>query len=175
MRASFLLCLAGLLLFSGCANYHLGTSGQVSFHTLYVAPVVNESNAPQVVAIVSTQLREAFLHDSRVVLVNTPEEADATLTVRLVKYGRDAQTSQSGDTGLTRKFDVTLDAEATLRDNRNHKPIFENRKLQATRQIFTDNQNGPGTGQQLQAEYQNIPLLAERLAKSIRGAALDVW
>ncbi len=170
MRAYLLLCLTGVLLLSGCANYHLGTGGKVSFHTLYVAPVVNEnSNLPQAVAIVSTQLREAFLHDARVILVNTPEEADATLTVHLVKYERYAQTRLTTDTGLARKFDITLDAEATLRDNRDNKLLFAKRKVQATRQIFTDN------GQQLQAEYQNVPLLAETLAKNVLGATLDVW
>ncbi len=169
MRAYFLLCLTGILLLSGCANYRLGTGGQLSFRTLYVAPVVNQSNLPQAVAVVSTQLREAFLHDGRVILVNTPEEADATLTVRLVKYGRDAQTRQTNDTGLTRKFDITLTAEASLRDNRNNKALFEKRKVEATRQIFTDN------GQQLQAEYQNVTVLAEALAKNVRGATLDVW
>lgn len=168
MRAYFLLCLTGVLLLSGCANYRLGTGGQVSFRTLYVAPVVNESNAPQTVAIVSTQLREAFLHDSRVILVNTPEEADATLTVHLLKYSREGQTRQTVDTGLVRKFDVTLDAEATLRDNRNNKLLFDKRKVQATRQVFVDSG-------QLQAEYQNIPLLAETLAKNVLGASLDVW
>jgi len=168
MRAYFLLCITGVLLLSGCANYRLGTGGQVSFRTLYVAPVVNESNAPQTVAIVSTQLREAFLHDSRVILVNTAEEADATLTVHLLKYSREGQTRQTVDTGLVRKFDVTLNAEATLRDNRDNKLLFEKRKVQATRQIFVDSG-------QLQAEYQNIPLLAETLAKNVLGATLDVW
>lgn len=170
MRASFLFCLIGALLLSGCAHYRLGTGGEVPFHTLYVAPVVNEnSNLPQAVAIVSTQLREAFLHDSRVILVNTPGEADATLTVHLVKYGRSAQARQTNDTGLARKFDITLDAEATLVNNKDHKPIFTDRKIRAVRQIFTDN------GQQLQAEYQNVTLLAETLAKNVRSAALDVW
>jgi hypothetical protein len=64
---------------------------------------------------------------------------------------------------------VTLNAEATLRDNRDNKLFFEKRKIQATRQVFTDN------GQQLQAEYQNVPLLAETLAKNVLGATLDVW
>ena len=168
MRAYFLLCITGVLLLSGCANYRLGTGGQVSFRTLYVAPVVNESNAPQTVAIVSTQLREAFLHDSRVILVNTAEEADATLTVHLLKYSREGQTRQTVDTGLVRKFDVTLNAEATLRDNRDNKLLFEKRKVQATRQVFV-------YSGQLQAEYQNIPLLAETLAKNVLGATLDVW
>ncbi|MFA6960220.1 MAG: LptE family protein [Opitutaceae bacterium] len=174
MRAFLLVCLTVLFL-SGCSNYHLGTGGQVSFHTLYVAPVVNEAGVPQAVAIVSTQLREAFLHDARVVLVNTPEEADATLNVRLVSYGRKVKTHESFDTGLARNFDVTLNAEATLTDNHSRKPIFENRKAQAVREVFADNQSGIGTSQQLQAEYQTIPLLAETLAKNIRGITLDIW
>lgn len=175
MRAYLLLCLAGLLLFTGCSNYRLGTGGTRTFRTIYVAPVVNEAGIPQSVAIISTQLREAFLRDPRVLLVNTPEDAEAVLTVRLVRYGRDTQTLRTTDTGLARKFDVSLDAEATLRDTRDNKLIFENRKVKAVRQIFTDDQAGPGTSQQLQAEYQNIPLLAETLAKNTLGATLDTW
>ena len=168
MRA-FFLCLAGLLLLSGCSNYRLGTGAELKFHTIYVAPLVNESQAPQAVAIVSTQLREAFLRDARVILVNTPAEADVTLTVHLVRYFRDVETRQSNDTGLARKFDETFEAEATLVDNRDKKVIFDKRKVQAVRQIFTDN------GQQLQAQYQNVPLLAETLAKNVVSATLDVW
>ncbi len=168
MRAYLFLCLAGLLLFSGCANYRLGTGGQPTFSTLYVAPVINDTQSPQTVAIVSTQLREAFLNDPRIILVNTPEEADATLTVRLVRYRRDVQTALRNDTGLARKFDITLDAEASLRDNRDNKTLFDKRKVQAVRQVFTDSG-------QLQAEYQNIPLLAEVLARNVVSATLDVW
>lgn len=169
MRATLFLCLAGLLFLSGCANYRLGSGGEIGFRTLYVAPVVNEAGAPQTVAIVSTQLREAFLRDPRIILVNTPAEADATLHVRLVGYDRQEQTAMRNDTGLARKFDITLNAEATLRDNRDNKLLFENRKVQAVRQVFTDR------GQQLQAEFQNIPLLAEVLARNVVGATLDVW
>jgi hypothetical protein len=167
MRAFLFLGLIGLLL-SGCSNYRLGTGTELSFRTLHIAPVVNESNLPQSVAIVSTQLREAFLHDPRVILVNTPDEADAVLTVTLVSYGRDSQVSQTADTGLTRKFDVALDAEVTLRDTGDNKPVFENRKVQAVRQVFVDRG-------QLQAEYTNVPLLAEELARKVRAATLDIW
>ena len=168
MRVLSLLCLTALFL-SGCSNYRLGTGSDLSFKTIYVAPVVNESNMPQVVAIISTQIREAFLHEPRVILVNSADEADVTLSVTLVKQTRQTQTRQTVDTGLTRKFEITLDAEATLRDNRSNKDIFKDRKLQAVRQVFTDG------GQQLQAEYQNVPLLAESLAKSVVGATVDVW
>jgi len=171
MRASFFLGFIGLLFFTGCANYQLGTGGKVSFRTLYVAPVVNESNLPQAVAIISTQLRESFLQDSRIILVNTPEEAEATLSVRPLTYGRTGKTGRHDDTGLARNFDVTIEAEASLRDNRDNRDnhfIFENRKASASREVF-------GDSGQLQAEYNNVPLLAEILAKNIRGATLDTW
>lgn len=168
MRASLFFGLFSLLLLSGCANYQLGTGGKVSFRTLYVAPVVNESNLPQAVAIITTQLRESFLHDPRIILVNTPEEADATLTVRLLKYGRTGKTGRRDDTGLARNFDVTLEAEASLRDNRDNLFLFENRKAAASRETF-------GDSGQLQAEFNNVPLLAEILAKNIRSATLDTW
>jgi len=120
MRASLVFGLLGLLLFSGCAHYRLGTGATLSFRTLYVAPIINQSNLPQSVTIISTQLREAFLRDSRIILVNTPEEADATLTVRLLNYSRAGKTGLRDDTGLARNFDVSVEAEASLRDNRDH-------------------------------------------------------
>ncbi len=164
----FLFCLAGILALSGCAHYHLGSGGKPAFKTLYVAPVVNASNLPQAVAVVSTELRESFLRDGRVALVNSADEADAILTVRLTKYGRSVTAGQSTDTGLARKFDVTLSAEASLRDNRSGKFLFEKRPVEAVRQIYTDSG-------QLQAEYQTVPLLAETLAKNVLSATLDVW
>jgi Lipopolysaccharide-assembly len=168
MRAYLFLSLLGILGLSGCANYHLGTSGHISFRTLYVAPVVNDSYLPQAVAPISTELREAFLHDSRIILVNSAEEADATLTVRLLKYRRAGKSSNNNDTGLARNFDVSVETEVSLRDNRDNHFIFENRKIDASREVF-------GDSGQLQAEFQNVPLLAETLAKQIRSATLDTW
>jgi len=167
MRA-FFFCLVSLFALSGCANYHLGSGGKLTFQTLYVAPVVNESKLPQSVAVVSTGLREAFLNDSRVTLVNSADQADAILTVKLLKYSRTVTASQSNDTGQARKFDVTLEAEASLRDNRQNKFLFEKRKVEAVREVFTDSG-------QLQSEYNTVPLLAETLSKNVLNATLDVW
>ncbi len=167
MRA-LLFCIVGLFTLSGCANYNLGSGGKLTFQTVYIAPVVNKSNLPQSVAVFSTGLREAFLKDGRVSLVNTADQADVTLTVKLLKYSRASTASQSTDTGLARKFDVTLEAEASLRDNRQNKFLFEKRKVEAVRQVFTDSG-------QLQAEYQTVPLLSETLSKNVLSATLDVW
>ena len=165
----------GLLLFVlcigvGCSYYQLGTgtSGKLTFRTLYLEPVENKTLLPQARALVSTQLREAFARDARITLVNSSEAADATLAVTITAYRRDVLTVREGDTGLARKFNVTLATIATLRDRRGHKILFENRPIEVQREVFTDSG-------QLQSEYQTLPLLAESLASKVTHAALDVW
>lgn len=154
---------------AGCSHYRLGTGGgQLAFRTLYVQPVENKTMLPQASALLSTQLRQVLLRDGRVTLVNSPESADATLSVVIHDYHRDVAAVREDDTGLARKFNLVLAARCTLRDNRASKPIFSDRNLTAIREGFTD-------GGQLQSEYQTLPLLAESLSGKIAHAALDVW
>ena len=160
-------CLA-LLAAGGCGNYHLGTGAGPGFSTLHVEAVKNKTLVPQAQAIVSTQLRANFARDARVQLVNAPAGAEAVLSVVLTGYRRDVITVREGDTGLARKFNETLDATCTLRDQRTGKVVFENRPLSAVREVFTDSG-------QLQAEYQTLPLLAELLAAKVTHAVLGGW
>jgi hypothetical protein len=165
---TFSFCAAILCFANGCANYQLGTEGKLSFSTLYVEPVENKTTLPQSRAILSTQIREAFAKDGRVTLVNSAAEADATLHVTIRDYHRDVASVRESDTGLARKFTLTLGVACTLRDNHSGKDLFVDRHVNAQRDAFTD-------GGQLQSEYQTLPLLAEALAKKITHATLDVW
>lgn len=167
-RLPFFCLLAVGLGLAGCAHYQLGTEGKLAFATLYVEPVANKTLMPQAQAIVSTQLREAFLKDGRVTLVNSAAEADATLTVTIKDYHREMTVAREDDTGLARKFDVTLGTVCTLRDNRAGKDLFTRRTVAVHRDVFTDSG-------QLQAEYQMLPVLAETLAQKISHTVLDVW
>ena len=167
IRIALMTCLGALAL-AGCGHYQLGTGGKAAFGSVYIAPVQNRSEFPQAAAIVSQRIREAFLQDGRVRLADSPDHADAVLTVTLVKYHRDPGAVEANDTGLARKFNLYLNATATLRDGHTGKAMFENRALEAQREIFTD------SGQQL-AEYDAGPLLAGKLAESALHAALDVW
>ena len=155
----------------GCVAEKLarvGAAGKLAFQTLYLEPVENKTLLPQARALLSTQLREAFARDGRVTLVNTPESADATLAVTITSYRRDVQTVREGDTGLARKFNLTLATTVTLRDRKANKALFENRPISVQREAFTDSG-------QLQSEFQTLPLLAESLAAKVTHAALDVW
>lgn len=160
--------LALALLCAGCGHYQLGTAGKLTFRTLYIEPVENRTLLPQSRALLTTQIRETFARDQRVTLVNSPEVADATLAVTITSYRRDVLTVREGDTGLARKFNLILATSATLRDRRTGKILFENRPIEAQREVFTDSG-------QLQSEYQTLPLLAETLAGKLSHAVLDVW
>jgi hypothetical protein len=167
-RPTALLFACLLVGLAGCSHYQLGTEGKPAFATLYVEPVANKTLLPQAQAIVSTQIRDAFLKDDRVTLVNSPADADATLSVTINDYRRDVTAAREDDTGLARKFSLTLGTVCTLRDNRNGRQLFEKRAVVVHRDVFTDSG-------QLQSEYQMLPLLAEALAAKLRGTVLDVW
>lgn len=161
-------CLLLLLGLTGCSHYQLGTEGKLAFNTLYVEPVANKTLLPQAQTITSTQLREAFNLDARVTLVNSPADADATLSVTITDYRREVAAAREDDTGLARKFSLSLTASCNLHDNRQGKALFEKRLVTVRRDAFTDSG-------QLQSEYQDLPLLADDLAKKIAHAVLDVW
>lgn len=153
---------------AGCANYHLGSGAAPKFSRLYIAPVTSEVLIPQATALVTTQLREAFIKDGRVALAESPGEADATLRITLTGYQRDVAVSRPDDTKLARRFDVSLRAKATLTLGADPKSAFTDRPLIANRGVFKD------SGQQ-QTEYQTLPLLAEILAQQALHATLDTW
>ena len=162
-----LLIVTGLTL-AGCASYQLGTGSTPSFSTVFVAPVRSDALIPQAQVLVTTQLREALIRDGRVKLVSSPAEADTVLHLTLINYDRTVAVSRSDDTGLARRFDVTLNAQATLTDNRTNKNYFTQRPLIAKRGVFTDSGLVP-------SEYQGLPLLAEELARETVRALLDTW
>lgn len=176
---------AGLLVLflTGCANYQLGTDGQLSFRSIYVEPVKDSANIPQATALFTSHLRDALLRDGRITLATSSDTADATLQVDLRRYGRRVATVRRDDTGLARSFDVEVEAVCTLYDNRLGKAFFENRPVSATREIFTSDaptERSPTNqpifvSRQLQAEYTTLPLLASTLADRVAHAALDVW
>ena len=163
------LCLlSSVLCLAGCAGYRLGTGTQPKFATLFIAPVTTETLIPQARELVTTQVREAFIKDGRVTLVDSPAAADAVLRISLTGYDRTVAVARPDDTGLARRFDVTLRASATLSDQRTQHVLFAKRPLTAKRGAFTDSGLVP-------AEYQGLPLLAEQLAGETVHAVLDTW
>ena len=170
--------LAPVLAFAaGCSHYGLGTEGRLDFTTIYVKPVVNRTLLPQAQAMITSQLRDAFEKDGRVTLVNSPQAAEASLEVVLLTYRREVAAVREQGTGLASKLAITLTLSCTLRDNRTGRPYFENRLLKVNRAAFTDsgNPNSSLVGDQLQSEYNTVPLLAQEAARVVSHSVLDVW
>jgi hypothetical protein len=173
------LFLACALLVQGCSNYRLGTGADPSFATLYIEPAKNKTMLAQSQAVMSTFIREAFVRDGRVTVVDSPAEADATLEVTVINYHRDNAANREDDVGLARKFTLHLRASCRLRDNRTGRMLFDGRIIEVQREAFTDNGLGSvpfGTSNdQLQSEYNTLPLLASSFSEKLTHAVLDVW
>ena len=164
----FLLLLGALLVSASCSHYRLGTEATPRFATLHVDFVKSEALLPQAASLFTTEIRETFIKDGRVRLVDSAADADAVLSVSLADYSRGVAVTRTDDTGLARRFDLTLTARATLTDRRDAKDYFKDRVLVAKRGAFTDSG-------QIQSEYQALPLLAGQLAEQIRKAVLETW
>jgi len=152
---------------SGCAGYQLGTSSALPFRSIYVAPPLNASLAPQTSALLGAAIRRD-LDRSGEVLLTDEEAADAILKVTLQDLQREVSADRQDDAGLARKWRVTISAECTLKDPRTGKVYFENRIIPAFDEIYAD--SGLVT-----AEYQNMPVLMSRLGSAISRDILSVW
>jgi len=179
MRVVWSLLLASLFLAQGCSHYRLGTAAAPSFETLYIEPSKNKTTVAQSQVLMSTMIREAFIRDGRVSVVDNSSDADATLEVTLVSFRRDNAANREDDVGLARKFTLRLRASCRLRDNRSGRMLFDGRIIEVQREAFTDNGLGAvpfGTSNdQLQSEYNTLPLLADALSNKLTHAVLDVW
>jgi hypothetical protein len=179
MTRALSLLLAVAFLAQGCTHYRLGTGAEPTFESLYIEPSKNKTTVAQSQAVISTMIREAFIRDGRVSVVDNASDADATLEVTLVNYRRENAANREDDVGLARKFTLRMRVSCRLRDNRSGRMLFDNRIVEVQREAFTDNGLGAvpfGTSNdQLQSEYNTLPLLADALSSKVTHAVLDVW
>src|SRR5271154_124583 len=179
MKRAWSLLLVSAIVVQGCSNYRLGTGADPSFTTLYIEPAKNKTMMAQSQAVLSIFIREAFVRDGRVTVVDNSGDADATLEVAIVNYHRDNAANREDDAGPARKFTLHLRVSGRLRDNRTGRMLFDGRIVEVQREAFTDNGLGSvpfGTSNdQLQSEYNTLPLLASSLSDKLAHAVLDVW
>ena len=180
-RASLLAMLTALSVafISGCKSYQLGNPAELPFESIYVKPVNNDSFAPQAQALLSTQIRDAFIRDGRTKLVTSEEAADAVLLVSLTEYDRRAAAKQSNDTVLAADFDLTLIAEVSLFNPNKGDYFFQDRVIEETSNAYVNNPyTATGVTQKqdfLQSEYQAMPRLTRNLARKIADEVLSPW
>ena len=125
--AIFVIFTAALI--SGCKSYQLGNPTELPFDSIYIKPVTNDSFAPQAQALISSQIRDIFIHDGRTKLVTSSEAADAVLIVNLTEYNRRAAGRQSVDTTVAANFSLALAAEVSLFNQNKGDYYFQERMV----------------------------------------------
>lgn len=183
-RAFFgLVSIVVLCLLNGCANYHLGSSAQIPFKSIYIKPATNHSFAPQAQPIVSAQIRETFIRDARVKLVANQADADAVLYVDLTDYDRSGGSRNSTDTAIANDFNIRLTAKVSLFDQSKGNYLFQQRSIQADTNAYIGNPyNGSSAAEvdnqiisyQL-SERQAMEQLAREIARKITDQVLSPW
>jgi len=164
---------------SGCNSYQLGNPVELPFKSIYIKPVTNDSFAPQAQALISSQIRDVFIHDGRTKLVTSSEAADAVLIVNLTEYRRRAAARRSVDTTVAASFSLVLTAEVSLFNQNKGDYYFQERIVQKSSSAYL---NAPydttATTQSqdfLQSEYQAMPRLTRDLARRIADEVLHPW
>jgi hypothetical protein len=170
MRAArFLLVILAASLLGACANYSLGPTGALSFHTLYVATVQNKTYVPQAQAPVTEFLRQSLLQEGNLKL-SDQEAADATLDVVLTDYRRSVAATAQSNTLNARSYTLTLVASCTLVNNHNGKVYFKDRIVSTSTEAYISQGNDFS-----EPEYQSIPLLARELGRKIKDTVVGTW
>lgn len=158
-----------LTLWQGCSGYQMGDSAAPPFRKVYVSPPVNASLAPQAAALLGTQVARELDRTGIVqVAVAAGDSAEAELEITITRFDREVSADRSDDVGLARKWRLTLVAECTLTDRRTQTAFFVDREVSAFDEIYTDSGTNP-------AEYQNMPVLTDRLAQKIAREVVAAW
>ena len=160
----------------GCQSYQLGDPAQLEFKSIYIKPATNDSFAPQVQSLLSAQVRELFIRDSRSKVLNNQKEADVILIVNLIDYKRSTAARQADDSTLARSFDLNLYAQVSLFDQNSGSYLFEDRLIKQKYSVYANNLFEQAQSQSLvQAEYQAMPGLVRKLARKIADEVLSPW
>jgi hypothetical protein len=102
------LALASLLALSGCRGYvPAAPEGETR---VAIAPIMNESGPPQLIAPLARNLRER-LHHARGWRVVDEADADATLRIRVSAHRREAISRDPADTGRPLSYFETVQLE----------------------------------------------------------------
>lgn len=157
---------AAVSLLGGCSSYQLGEGAKLPFNSVYVAPVINRSLAPQAQALLTEQTMMRLIESGRVKVEG--KGAQAQLTITLTDFRRTLAISQSSDTQLARAFNVELVAQITLTDSRSGVIYIDKQELRAHQQVF-------GNSSEAQAERNAMPELTAKLALAIADAVEGVW
>ena len=154
------------LTFAGCAHYHFGTGNKPAYHTIYFAPVVNRSFAPQIHTYISVALFRAFAQGGGMAVAGQNDGAEVVLHVTINDFKKMIGATQTSDTGEARSLVMILKATATLADPEG-KQIYTG-DFEVRQEYYADSG-------MVRAETEALPQLADMLGQKIYRAVVSKW
>ncbi|HWQ92252.1 MAG TPA: LptE family protein [Clostridia bacterium] len=154
------LCLALLLLATGCASYKLGpTNGMAAgSKSVQVAPFLNQTLEPRLTDAITMQLRKELQRDATYKLA-TQKDGDILLSGVVLRYQRFELSLAPEDVLTVRDYRLLITAQVTARERGTGKMLL-NRPVNGVTLIRV--------GSDLtSAERQALPLLAADLSRNI--------
>lgn len=162
MRLSSLPLLFLVAALGACQSYRWGGTGNsVDVH---VAPVTNESYAPQATTLLERNLRTALLRDGKARLVTRPRAADTQLSVTIESFEERFVSERDDDTGRP----ASLALEMTVRAEWTREGTEESIRFSESVPVYADPSIRDGV-------YMTMPQLTEKISRRIRDAVLHPW
>ncbi len=152
-------------LLGSCAAYRLGPPESSLDGTIYIAPVSNQTQTPQVRALLTEQLRRVFLTGPEWTL-SDQETAQFQLEVVVVNFAQETAATREEDTARGLSFEMRLAASYTLRTPDGAAIISDPIEVSG---ISFDT---PGTPE---SNYQALPAMTAKLAEQIRASVTERW
>ncbi len=168
MKRLFQTCLGLCMLFlASCTAYQLGRPAASVPSSVYLAPVVNRADVPQVRALLTDALREEFLRAGGWQL-QSENAAEARIEVTLVAFERSTAATSSTDTGRGVSFENRLVAEVTALGTKTGEVLLRPFTIEASSLALID----PSLPD---SEYQTLPALSAELAARIQDRLAYTW
>lgn len=170
-----LVALLALMLWSGCAGYHVGPikpTTMKNVRKLHVMNFTNDTLEPRV-EVLLTNLFIKQLQQDGTYEITDENRADAIVKVRITNIQRRPARSLQGNVEQTREFTLTLRADYQVL-KADTGAVLDKRTITGTTSFFVTGENLT-TADTNQDERQAIPLAAEDLAVRMTSIISEGW
>jgi hypothetical protein len=175
MRLAFLLPLAALVFFTGCAGYKIGPiqpTIMAGIHTIAVPSFKNDTLEPRIEVLLANAVIKQIQQDGTYQVANE-SNADAILKGTLIEIRRHPARSVRGNVLQTKEFTLELKCRYEI-VNRTTGVILYQSGVSGTTSFFVSGSDS-GAADVNQDERQAIPLAAEDLAVQVVSQISEGW
>ena len=162
------------LTFTSCRHYTPISSDSNSFESVYLHAITNKDYAPNIHAIFENQIRQTILSSSKLIIVDSPEDADVELYITLEDYKRGLSTRSSLDAGRFNSLNLNLIIYVSLYDNNAQSYLLKDIAISSNEYLFI-NPTDEASLVHSELEYQILPKITRELSKDILDLILSDW